>query len=162
MIEQTVTAMLALGLQRMPPGLYLSSITEGGDLPRCFSCRAVINTRDLFEVTKHEDEIGSQSGKTRISLQRIGAHSSAKIETLLTHLKSLRQELPGTKSVVFSQFTSFLSLIRASSYTVIYNPFLRLDGSNGPEGSSSRPLRSLQNRRRERSCYSVSAQVGWA
>lgn len=107
---------------------YISHQTEKGDVPRCFSCREVINARDVFEVIKHEDEIDSRSGKARISLQRIGAHSSAKIEALLTHLKSLRKELPGTKSVVFSQFTSFLSLIEPA-LTRASIPFLRLDGT---------------------------------
>ena len=66
----------------------------------------------------------------RISLRRINplspsAHTSAKIHTLLNHLSRVP---PNTKSVVFSQFTSFLDLIapqlaRAGIYHV------RLDGS---------------------------------
>jgi DNA repair protein RAD5 len=127
MIEQTVTGCWHSACKKCLLD-YISHQTEKGDLPRCFSCREAINTRDLFEVTKHEDEVDLQSGKTRISLQRIGAHSSAKIEALLTHLKSLRKELPGTKSVVFSQFTSFLSLIEPV-LTRASIPFLRLDGS---------------------------------
>ncbi len=127
MIEQTVTGCWHSACKKCLLD-YISHQTEKGDLPRCFSCREAINTRDLFEVTKHEEEIDPQSGKTRISLQRIGAHSSAKIEALLTHLKSLRKELPGTKSVVFSQFTSFLSLIEPV-LTRTSIPFLRLDGS---------------------------------
>jgi DNA repair protein RAD5 len=61
-------------------------------------------------------------------MQRLGSNSSAKIGALLTHLKTLRKELPGTKSVVFSQFTSFLSLIQPA-LTRASIPFLRLDGS---------------------------------
>jgi len=127
MIEQTVTGCWHSACKKCLLD-YISHQTEKGDPPRCFSCREVINTRDLFEVTKHEDEIDSQSGKIRISLQRIGAHSSAKIEALLNHLKLLRKELPGIKSVVFSQFTSFLSLIEPV-LTRSSIPFLRLDGS---------------------------------
>jgi DNA repair protein RAD5 len=127
MIEQTVTGCWHSACKKCLLD-YISHQTEKGDLPRCFSCREAINARDVFEVTKHEDEVDPQSGKMRISLQRIGAHSSAKIEALLTHLKSLRRELPGTKSVVFSQFTSFLSLIEPI-LTRASIPFLRLDGS---------------------------------
>ena len=46
----------------------------------------------------------------------------------MTNLKALRRDLPGTKSVVFSQFTSFLSLIEPA-LTRASIPFLRLDGS---------------------------------
>jgi DNA repair protein RAD5 len=127
MIEQTVTGCWHSACKKCLLD-YISHQKEKGDTPRCFNCRESISIRDLFEVTKHEDEVDPQSGKTRISLQRIGTHSSAKIEALLTHLKLLRSEYPGTKSVVFSQFTSFLSLIEPA-LTRASIPFLRLDGS---------------------------------
>jgi DNA repair protein RAD5 len=127
MIEQTVTGCWHSACKKCLLD-YISHQTEKGDLPRCFSCREAINARDVFEVIKHDEEVDPQIGKARISLQRIGAHSSAKIEALLGHLKTLRKELPGTKSVVFSQFTSFLSLIEPV-LTRASIPFLRLDGS---------------------------------
>ena len=64
----------------------------------------------------------------RISLRRIGANGSAKIAALVTHLKQLRRTLPGTKSVVFSQFTSFLDLI-GPALTREGISFLRFDGA---------------------------------
>ena len=94
-------------------------------LPLCFNCRQPINQRDIFEAVHHEDEEGDT---TRVSLRRIGSDSSAKIAALVTHLKTLRKELPGTKSVVFSQFTSFLDLI-APALTAAQIPFLRFDGA---------------------------------
>ena len=127
MIEQTVTGCWHSACKKCLLG-YISHQIDKGDISRCFSCREVINSRDLFEVMKHEDEIDSQSGKTRISLRRIGMQSSAKVEALLFHLKALRKDLPGTKSVVFSQFTSFLNLIEPV-LTRASIPFLRLDGS---------------------------------
>jgi DNA repair protein RAD5 len=126
MIEQAVTSCWHSACKKCLLD-YISHQVDKGDLPRCFNCRETINVRDIFEVVKHDD-IDAASGKPRITLQRIGSSSSAKVDALLTHLKLLRKEMPGTKSVVFSQFTSFLSLIEPA-LTRANLPFLRLDGS---------------------------------
>ena len=64
----------------------------------------------------------------RVSLRRVGVNGSAKIAALVTHLKQIRRTSPGMKSVVFSQFTSFLDLIEpALSREGIQ--FLRFDGA---------------------------------
>ncbi len=104
---------------------------DKGELPRCFSCRETINPRDVFEIVKHtinatasptsssEDLYGNADAERaseqppRISLRRLNPYSptsatSAKIAALLKHLSALPKT---TKSVVFSQFTSFLDLI---------------------------------------------------
>ena len=104
---------------------------DRGELARCFSCRETINPRDVFEVVKYntnstvspasssEDLYGNaDTGEAsqpppRISLRRLNPYSptaatSAKIAALLKHLSALPKT---TKSVVFSQFTSFLDLI---------------------------------------------------
>jgi DNA repair protein RAD5 len=127
MIEQTVTGCWHSACKKCLLD-YISHQQDKGETPRCFQCREVLVPRDIFEVVKHDGEIDTESGKTRISLQRLGSHSSAKIEALISRLKALRKELPGTKSVVFSQFTSFLSLIEPA-LTRVSIPFLRLDGS---------------------------------
>ncbi|KAI9718381.1 MAG: DNA repair protein rad5 [Candelaria pacifica] len=107
---------------------YIEHQKDKGELPRCFSCREPINQRDTFEVIKHDDDLYDSEYGQRISLRRIGTNSSAKISALITHLKRLRRENPTMKSVVFSQFTSFLDLIEpALSRDSI--PFLRMDGS---------------------------------
>ena len=68
-------------------------------------------------------------GGPRISLQRLGANdSSAKIVSLIKHLRALRKENPTIKSVVFSQFTSFLTLIEGALDRANIK-FLRLDGT---------------------------------
>lgn len=108
--------------------LYTDHQTDKGELPRCFNCRAVLNAHDIFEVIKDEGHPDSSPGNPKISLQRIGTNSSAKISALITQLKDLRKTAPGTKSVVFSQFTSFLSLIEPALTRSSF-PFLRLDGS---------------------------------
>lgn len=122
MIEQTVTGCWHSACKKCLLD-YINHQTDKGELPRCFSCREVLNTHDIFEVVKDEGH-----PDTKWSLQRLGSNSSAKIGALMSHLKALRNELPGTKSVVFSQFTSFLSLIEPA-LTRAAIPFLRLDGS---------------------------------
>lgn len=64
----------------------------------------------------------------RISLRRINQLSSAKINTLMTQLKRLKKSEPLTKTVVFSQFTSFLDLL-GPALTSAGIHFLRFDGS---------------------------------
>lgn len=116
---------------------YVEHQKDKHELPRCFNCREPINQRDVFEIIHHdppEDDLYSATqpkGTTsppRISLSRIGNTSSAKIAALTTHLKSIRQHSPTTKSVVFSQFTSFLDLI-APALSRANIPTLRFDGS---------------------------------
>lgn len=117
---------------------YIEHQKEKHTLPLCFNCREPINQRDIFEVIHHDNEddddlyCATQPGQTsappRITLRRIGSSSSAKIAALVSHLKALRLENPGTKSVVFSQFTSFLDLI-SSALAQASIPFLRFDGA---------------------------------
>ncbi|EME47258.1 hypothetical protein DOTSEDRAFT_77621 [Dothistroma septosporum NZE10] len=137
---------------------YIEHQSAKGELPRCFNCREPINTRDVFEVTKHEDDdfveksdvsnaatadddgdsfYGSTQdnakatpfkSKVRISLRRVNQLSSAKISNLLAQLKRIRKAEVTTKSVVFSQFTSFLDLL-APALTDAGISWLRFDGS---------------------------------
>ncbi|KAF5623848.1 DNA repair RAD5 [Fusarium sp. NRRL 52700] len=109
---------------------YINHQIGKGEVPRCFSCREPINKRDLFEVIRHDDDPDMMmSRKPKISLQRVGVNaSSAKVVALLSELRNLRREHPKMKSVVFSQFTSFLSLIEPA-LTRANIRFLRLDGS---------------------------------
>ncbi|KAI9777835.1 MAG: DNA helicase rad5 [Geoglossum umbratile] len=106
---------------------YIEHQKDKGNLPRCFQCREPINQRDVFEVVKHDDGAGP-SGQSRISLRRVNANNSAKIGALVKHLKRLRREEPRMKSVVFSQFTSFLDLIEPALERDNIS-FLRFDGS---------------------------------
>lgn len=117
---------------------FIEHQREKGEIPRCFNCREPINSRDVFVVVRHDayddDEAlysspGNSGNRTpRISLRRVNCAASAKIESLLSQLKKIRRDEPGTKSVVFSQFTSFLDLIEpVLSRDNI--PFVRFDGS---------------------------------
>ncbi|KAF2188977.1 hypothetical protein K469DRAFT_702667 [Zopfia rhizophila CBS 207.26] len=121
---------------------YISHQRDKGIVPRCFNCREPTNARDVFEVVRHDhlsedgnlrsdsldDGTPSGSQAPRISLRRIGIAGSAKTQALLTQLKAVRRLDPKTKSVVFSQFTSFLDLIEPA-LTRDHIPFLRFDGT---------------------------------
>ncbi|KAI9370800.1 SNF2 family N-terminal domain-containing protein [Aspergillus egyptiacus] len=109
---------------------YIRHQTDKAVPPRCFSCRASLSAQDIFEVIRHASPsstpiepsstadnndlyTSSQPTPPRISLRRVNplspsAHTSAKIHALLSRLARVPA---GTKSVVFSQFTSFLDLI---------------------------------------------------
>ena len=125
---------------------YIRHQTDRNLPPRCFSCRAPVTLKDIFEVIKHQSPNStpaeedndndtnappsSSQAAPRISLRRINplspsAHTSAKIHSLLNHLS---RAPPNTKSVVFSQFTSFLDLI-APQLTRAGIHHVRLDGS---------------------------------
>ena len=125
---------------------YIEHQKEKHTLPLCFNCREPINQRDIFEIVHHEQEDDEdlydatqpeQPPKPpRITLRRIGTSSSAKIAALISHLKSLRSTNPGTKSVVFSQFTSFLDLI-SPALSQANIPFLRFDGAMSQKARAS-------------------------
>lgn len=107
---------------------FMRHETDHNRVPKCFSCRKPLNKRDLFEVVRH-DEPDPLTRKPKISLQRLGANtSSAKVVALLAELRTLRREHPKMKSIVFSQFTSFLSLIEPVLERAGIK-YMRLDGS---------------------------------
>lgn len=104
---------------------YIEKKNEQGELAKCVNCREPINMRDLFEVVRHDEE----SERPKISLQRFGVNnSSAKVVQLIKHLRDLRREHPRMRSVVFSQFTSFLSLLQPALARAGIE-FVRLDGT---------------------------------
>ncbi|KAL5598719.1 hypothetical protein BROUX41_003369 [Berkeleyomyces rouxiae] len=120
---------------------YMRHETDKGRQPRCVTCRQVINTRELYEVVRYDDDddfeedeaadgtVQNTKPNTRISLQRLGSHdSSSKVMALVANLRALRKEDPKSKSVVFSQFTSFLDIIEPALKRARMH-FLRLDGS---------------------------------
>ncbi|KAK5655714.1 hypothetical protein OQA88_5251 [Cercophora sp. LCS_1] len=129
-IEQTVTGCWHSACKKCMLD-YIKHQIDQDKVPRCFQCREAINSRDLFKVVRHDDdpeETVSPDGP-RISLQRLGANdSSSKVVALIDHLRNLRRENPTIKSVIFSQFTSFLSILEPVLARANMR-FLRLDGS---------------------------------
>jgi DNA repair protein RAD5 len=142
MIEQAVTGCWHSACKECLLN-YIAHQRDKNEIPRCFNCREPINARDVFEVVRHEhvteeaennhafrttDAPPTSTQTPRISLRRIGVTGSAKTQALLGHLKKTRKEEKGAKTVVFSQFTSFLDLIEPA-LTRDHIPFLRFDGS---------------------------------
>jgi len=150
---------------------YIEHQSSKGELPRCFNCREPITARDVFEVIRHDDEdspdedanaltkafdvddedddlySSTQTKKTtaqKITLRRVNTLSSAKIRTLLTQLKSLRKSDPLLKTVIFSQFTSFLDLLGPALTSAGIN-WLRFDGSMSQK-ERARVLREFADR----------------
>lgn len=136
MVEQTVTGCWHSACKACILNL-IEHQQNKGETPRCFNCREPISGRDLFEVIRHDDgglEPGAldfsnnSPSNPKISLRRVGVDASAKIAALLRHLRALKIQDATTKSVVFSQFTSFLDLIEPALKRD-HIPYVRLDGS---------------------------------
>ncbi|ORY68547.1 SNF2 family domain-containing protein [Pseudomassariella vexata] len=128
MIEQTVTGCWHSACKKCLLDCMKHS-TDRHEVPKCFNCREPINARDLFEVVRHDDEPDASRPNPRISLQRLGvSQSSSKVVSLVKYLREMRKEHPLMKTVVFSQFTSFISLIEPALSRANMK-FLRLDGS---------------------------------
>ncbi|KAK6348986.1 DNA helicase rad5 [Orbilia blumenaviensis] len=141
--EMTVTACYHMACKKCL--LSVIEYAKGkGEQARCFNCREAIDEKELYEVVKHETEgvAGGGGGGglltafkennnvpvPEFSLRRLAANkSSAKIDALIANLKRLRREKPGMKSVVFSQFTSFLNLIEPALARERIQ-FVRFDG----------------------------------
>lgn len=97
------------------------------------SVNALTNAFNVDEGDEEELYSSTQSATKKdtapkISLRRVNALSSAKINTLMTQLKRLRKTDPLLKTVVFSQFTSFLDLL-GPALTSAGITWLRFDGS---------------------------------
>ncbi|KAI5867929.1 DNA repair protein rad-5 [Durotheca rogersii] len=137
MIDQTVTSCWHSACKKCLLD-YIKHRTDRHQIPRCVNCREPINARDLFEVVRHDDEPDDAlHAAPRISLQRLGVNeSSAKVVALMKRLRELRREHPRMKSVVFSQFTSFMSLIEPA-LTKANMRYLRLDGSSNQKARAA-------------------------
>ncbi|KAI1758692.1 DNA repair protein rad-5 [Hypoxylon sp. FL1150] len=139
MIDQTVTGCWHSACKTCILDVIKHS-TDHHQMPKCFNCREPINTRDLFEVVRHDDDPDASDGSNtapKISLQRLGSNeSSSKVVALMKQLRALRREQPRMKSVVFSQFTSFMTLIEPA-LTKANMRFLRLDGSTNQKMRSA-------------------------
>ncbi|KAI9849547.1 MAG: DNA helicase rad5 [Thelocarpon superellum] len=132
MIEQTVAGCWHSACKKCLLD-YIEHQKDKGELPRCFNCREPINQRDVFEVMKHDEpsspsDLDPAQAQPHTTLRRVNANGSAKITSLISHLKAERRANKARKSVVFSQFTSFLDLIEPA-LSREHIPYLRFDGS---------------------------------
>ncbi|KAK9468372.1 SNF2 family N-terminal domain-containing protein [Lipomyces arxii] len=112
---------------------------DHGQVPRCHSCRAEISEKDIFEVVYHPS---ADSNKSDIALRRYKPQSSAKISRLMSRLRAIRLDEPTAKSVVFSQFTTFLDCIQDALQRDRFSYF-RIDGAT-PQKERARVLDRFQ------------------
>ncbi|KAG1836584.1 SNF2 family N-terminal domain-containing protein [Suillus subalutaceus] len=101
---------------------YLATCTDKGEVPRCPTCsQGPVKEQDLIEVLRpsgqdspHQESTGGEKEGTSTSevfLRRNDFRSSTKLDALVQNLRRLRDQDPYFRAVVFSQFTSFLSII---------------------------------------------------
>uniref|UniRef100_A0A060T5S8 DNA repair protein RAD5 n=1 Tax=Blastobotrys adeninivorans TaxID=409370 RepID=A0A060T5S8_BLAAD len=100
-----------------------------GETPRCHICRSTISMERIYRVVRQMKEDGSVT----VMLKRYrGKGQSAKIQALLNQLRPLYhgkiEEKGPIRTVVFSQFTSFLDIIQRELVAEGFN-VLRFDGS---------------------------------
>lgn len=109
---------------------------KNGNDPQCPDCRGPISKYRLFRIRQRETSKREVRFHTREDVDDPGSlydfqlyyynpdKSSAKIDALVAHLRSLREQSPGESVVVFSQFSSYLDLIENE---------LKVVGNNGEE-----------------------------
>lgn len=89
---------------------------------------------DSVHHTARRSGIYSEFGEDKLQeikkIELDGPSYGTKVDTLIRHLMWLRQEDPGAKSIVFSQFKSFLDIIGRAfrQYRVGYSTFDSKDG----------------------------------
>ncbi|PFX35045.1 helicase-like transcription factor [Stylophora pistillata] len=93
--------------------------------PRCPLCRAPLNVNELIKVSEKKKQKLPSAKKT--SEDSDSKNKSSKLDALMGALCAIRDKDPFTKSLVVSQFTSFLDLIEEALHKEDFN-FVRLDG----------------------------------
>ena len=100
----------------------------------CPLCRNALEKKDLLEAGQVEDEEeggesgGDDAGEAQDVLEDVEVEgSSSKINAAIKEMLRIRQENPGDKIVVVSQFTSFLSIIQPLIRDQGFS-YVRLDG----------------------------------
>ncbi|KAF9100697.1 DNA helicase rad5 [Mortierella sp. AM989] len=112
-----------------------------------------------FEKTKLTAENGNSNGGNRVvQIRRNNFKSSAKLDALMHNLIQVRKAEPGTKSVVFSQFTGMLDLIEAILERDGFQ-FLRLDGTHN-QASREKTLEAFKTPDHPASVILISLRAG--
>lgn len=110
---------------------YLARCAERNEDPRCFTCRAALAPRSVFEVVR-DDPLRAPpkpGAPNPTTLRRLGTRpASAKTAALMQRLGAMRAADPHRKAVVFSQFTSFLDVLGSALEKAAF-PTMRLDGT---------------------------------
>lgn len=104
-------------------------ITSENFAPNCPLCRAPVNENDLIKVP---DKKKKSTDTEKPSEESRESKKSSKLETLLNALVAIRDKDPSTKSLVVSQFTSFLDIVEDALKKQDFQ-FVRLDGRMAQE-----------------------------
>lgn len=100
-------------------------ITSENLAPHCPLCRAPLNENELIKVPEKKKQKSPPAEKT--SEESEGKEKSSKLNALMGALCAIQDKDPSTKSLVVSQFTSFLDLIEEALHKEGFT-FVRLDG----------------------------------
>ncbi|OZJ06532.1 hypothetical protein BZG36_00582 [Bifiguratus adelaidae] len=110
---------------------YLQKKEDQGEQGECPICRhGPITEANLIEVVRPNGQAGGDKDSTSATsrLRRNVFKSSTKLDALIKELEATRKTSRSTKSVVFSQFTSFLDLVETALERNNFS-FVRLDGT---------------------------------
>ena len=77
---------------------------------RCPMCRA--EPLELESLVRPREELGGESAISAEQTDIDPDSSSSKVEALFSILKSTQKSTPDTKTIIFSQWTSFLDIVR--------------------------------------------------
>ncbi|PFH49678.1 hypothetical protein AMATHDRAFT_147130 [Amanita thiersii Skay4041] len=109
---------------------FFANCEEKREDPRCPTCNhGPIEAADLIEVSRRKTGVDGQSSSAPdIVLRRNDFQSSTKLDALINDLRKLQEQEPYFKSIVFSQFTSFIDLIEIALKREGFE-YLRFDGT---------------------------------
>ncbi|KAJ3041435.1 DNA helicase rad5 [Rhizophlyctis rosea] len=102
-----------------------------GEGAECPVCREKCDENKLLRVVRNAKRPADDfegEGKAEISLRSVNFKASTKLRALIDALKRTREEFPGVKTVVFSQWTSMLNFVEVVLKEHGF-PFVRLDGT---------------------------------
>ncbi|QSL66591.1 hypothetical protein MERGE_000973 [Pneumocystis wakefieldiae] len=94
--------------------------------PLCHMCRSPIDEQNVYEIIRKGSQ-GVSDSNCRIELRKFTLISSSKLDALIKQLFALKMSDPYAKSIIFSQFTTFLDLVEVFIKRDNFE-FLRLDG----------------------------------
>ncbi|KAL4070532.1 SNF2 family N-terminal domain-containing protein [Scleroderma citrinum] len=133
---------------------HLAACSERGEEGRCPTClQGPIKESELIQVVRPKTQQGPTDSFTvdripaEVVLHRNDFRSSTKLDALIQNLRRLQDQDPYFRAIVFSQFTSFLSLISAALDRECLN-WYRFDGTMDTKKRSAAIAEFKQNERK--------------
>ena len=94
----------------------MSSETRAPGERNCPLCRSQVSTDALLEAAKDDEEAEEDSDLNFDDIEV--TLSSTKVMAVLKELKGTREKFPNDKTIIVSQFTSFLSIFQVSKNNI--------------------------------------------